>query len=96
MPSLALTVILVFDLAAVAGLLVVALVDPPVGPAQVGEATVGALGAGAVALAAAFHGGHLGLPRISTPGAAVAGTLGAAGYLLALARAARRRSDGGP
>lgn len=96
MPSIAVTVILVFDVAAAAGLLTVALVEPPEGPAEVGEAFVGALGAGTLALAAAFHGGHLGLPRISTVGAALAGTVGAGAYVGALGRAARRARAGRP
>jgi hypothetical protein len=88
--SLAVTVVLVFDVAAALGLLAVALADPPEGPAEVGEAFLGALGAGTLALAAAFHGGHVGLPRISTPGAAVSGTLGALAFLVALGRAVGR------
>lgn len=97
--SLPLRVIVVFDVAAAVGLLVVALADPPEGPGETGEALVGGLGLGTLALAAAFHGGHAGLPARSGVGEALAGTLGAVAFLAALARAVlrsrrgRRRAD---
>lgn len=80
-------VILIFDVAAALGLLFVALVDPPHGVGEIGEAIVGAAGAGTLGLAVALHGGHLGLPAQKGPGEVVAGTAGAVAFLWALARA---------
>lgn len=95
MVSTTLRVLLAFDAAAAAGLLVVALVDPPHGRRELGEALLGAAGAGTLGLAAAIHGGHLGLPRAAGPGPALAGSLGAVVFVVVLGRAAARARSGG-
>lgn len=90
MVSTTLAALLVFDASAALGLVVVALACRPEGRAQLLEAVAGALGGGALGLAAALHGGHLGLPALDHLAVPVAGTAGAILFLVVLGRAVRR------
>lgn len=96
MPPQGLVLAFTFDAAAALGLLVLALVHRPEGRRELAEALLGAAGAGTLGLAAALHGGHLGLPRDAGVGPALVGTVGGLVYLVLLGRAVgRARAEAG-